>query len=135
MGENIPHSGYIKKIGNISYISQDTAFLKGYLGEFAKVENIDIEDLKRTLIKLGFKNTQFEKEINDWSQGQKKKLLIAKSLCEKAEIYIWDEPLNFIDVISRMQIEDLILKEKPTMLFVEHDTSFGEKIATKIVDL
>ena len=67
MGENIPHSGYIKKIGNISYISQDTAFLKGYLGEFAKVENIDIEDLKRTLIKLGFKNTQFEKEINDWS--------------------------------------------------------------------
>ena len=76
-----------------------------------------------------------EKEINDWSQGQKKKLLIAKSLCEKAEIYIWDEPLNFIDVISRMQIEDLILKEKPTMLFVEHDTSFGEKIATKIVDL
>lgn len=87
------------------------------------------------MIKLGFKNTQFEKEINDWSQGQKKKLLIAKSLCEKAEIYIWDEPLNFIDVISRMQIEDLILKEKPTMLFVEHDTSFGEKIATKIVDL
>lgn len=65
----------------------------------------------------------------------KEKLLIAKSLCEKAEIYIWDEPLNFIDVISRMQIEDLILKEKPTMLFVEHDTSFGEKIATKIVDL
>ena len=56
-------------------------------------------------------------------------------MCEKAEIYIWDEPLNFIDVISRMQIEDLILKEKPTMLFVEHDTSFGEKIATKIVDL
>ena len=86
-------------------------------------------------MKLGVENTQFEKEINEWSEGQKKKLLISKSLCEKAELYIWDEPLNFIDVISRMQVEELILNEKPTMLFVEHDTSFGEKIATKIVHI
>ena len=135
MGENIPHDGYIKKVDNISYISQDTSFLKGTLNDFAKSENIDMESIKRTLVKLGLKNTQFEKEINEWSEGQKKKLLIAKSLCEKAELYIWDEPLNFIDVISRMQIEDLILNEKPTMLFVEHDTSFGEKIATKIVKI
>ena len=86
-------------------------------------------------MKLGFNNIQFEKDINEWSEGQKKKLLISKSLCEKAQLYIWDEPLNFIDVISRMQIEDLILSENPTILFVEHDISFGEKIATKIVNL
>ncbi len=34
-----------------------------------------------------------------------------------------------------MQVEELMLNEKPTMLFVEHDTSFGEKIATKIVHI
>ena len=87
------------------------------------------------IIRLGFENIQFEKDISQWSEGQKKKLLIAKSLCEDADLYIWDEPLNFIDVISRMQVENLIFSEKPTMLFVEHDTSFGEEIATKIVEL
>ncbi|MBE6829813.1 MAG: Lsa family ABC-F type ribosomal protection protein, partial [Ruminococcaceae bacterium] len=63
--------------------------------------------------------------------GQKKKVLIARSLCEQAHLYLWDEPLNFIDVLSRMQIEELLLKYRPTMLFVEHDSSFVDSIATR----
>lgn len=62
-------------------------------------------------------------------------MLIARSLCEQAHLYIWDEPLNFIDVYSRMQIETLICEFAPTMLFVEHDGAFREKIATKKVVL
>jgi lincosamide and streptogramin A transport system ATP-binding/permease protein len=56
--------------------------------------------------------------------------MLAASLCEKANIYIWDEPLNFIDVLSHKQIENLILENKPTIIFVEHDSDFTEKIAT-----
>lgn len=48
--------------------------------------------------------------------------------------YIWDEPLNYIDVFSRMQIEKLLLDYQPTMLFVEHDVRFRERIATKTVE-
>ena len=47
----------------------------------------------------------------------------------------WDKPLNYIDVFSRMQLEKLILQYGPTMLFVEHDTSFCEKIATRVIGL
>ncbi len=43
---------------------------------------------------------------------------------------LWDEPLNYIDVFSRMQIEKLILQYKPTMLLVEHDVRFREKVGT-----
>lgn len=43
---------------------------------------------------------------------------------------MWDEPLNFIDVISRMQVEDLLLACRPTLLFVEHDARFCDEIAT-----
>ena len=52
-----------------------------------------------------------------------------------AHLYIWDEPLNFIDVFSRMQIEKLLLEYQPTMLFVEHDVKFREKVATGVVEL
>lgn len=62
-------------------------------------------------------------------------MLIAKSLCEQAHLYVWDEPLNFIDVYSRIQIERLIEQFAPTMLLVEHDAAFREKIATKVVEL
>ena len=62
-------------------------------------------------------------------------MLIAKSLCQQAHLYLWDEPLNFIDILSRIQMEDLILKFNPTMIFVEHDESFVKNIATQIINL
>ena len=73
--------------------------------------------------------------MENYSEGQKKKVLIAASLARPAHLYIWDEPLNYIDVISRTQIEDLILKYRPTMIFVEHDETFSEKIATKVIEI
>lgn len=90
---------------------------------------------KAILRKMDFERVQFEKDIKDFSGGQKKKVLIAKSLCERAHLYVWDEPLNFIDVYSRMQIEQLIESFSPTMLLVEHDIAFRDAIATKIVNL
>ena len=48
-------------------------------------------------------------------------------------MYVWDEPLNFIDVYSRMQIEQLINEFSPTMVLVEHDRTFRDAVATKTV--
>ena len=62
-------------------------------------------------------------------------MLIARSLCEPAHLHVWDEPLNYIDVISRMQIEELLLGSAPTLLFVEHDRVFCDRIASKIIEL
>lgn len=75
------------------------------------------------------------KNIENYSEGQKKKVMLATSLLTPAHLYIWDEPLNYIDIFSRMQIEKLILEYQPTMLLVEHDKNFCEKIATKAVEL
>lgn len=136
-GENIDYTGTFR-IGSqlkISYVSQDTSHLQGNLTDFARSHGIDESLFKTILRKLDFSRVQFEKDISTFSGGQKKKVLIAKSLCEKAHLHIWDEPLNFIDVISRMQIEELLLEYSPTLLFVEHDSEFCKNIATKIVEL
>lgn len=118
----------------VSYISQDTSFLRGSLEEFIYTNSIDETLFKAILRKLDFERTQFTKQMENYSGGQKKKVLIAKSLCEQAHLYIWDEPLNYIDIFSRMQIEALIKEFAPTLLFVEHDKSFVNEIATKIID-
>lgn len=117
----------------ISYVSQDTSFLKGSLRDYAKERAIDESLFKAILRKLDFSREQFEKSMENYSQGQKKKVLIAGSLCEKAHLLVWDEPLNYIDIISRIQIEELLLSSKPAILFVEHDKSFCDRTATKKV--
>lgn len=137
LNENIDYSGnfYMQNNIKISYVSQDTSNLSGTLNVFAEENNIDQTLFKTILRKLDFEREQFDRRIESYSDGQKKKVLIAKSLCEEANIYIWDEPLNYIDVFSRMQIEELILNNKPTMIFVEHDETFSTKIATKTLEL
>ncbi|RKN84386.1 Lsa family ABC-F type ribosomal protection protein [Paenibacillus ginsengarvi] len=136
-GETIAYTGTLRAGSQlkISYVSQDTSHLKGDLSDFARSSGIDESLFKSILRKLDFSRLQFEKDIASFSGGQKKKVLIAKSLCERVHLHVWDEPLNFIDVISRMQLEDLLLEHSPTILFVEHDSEFCNHIATKTVEL
>lgn len=137
IGQKIQHYGTIA-VGSgiiLSYVPQDTSMLNGFLSEFAQVNHIDESLFKAILRKMDFSRIQFEKRMEDFSAGQKKKVLIAKSLCEQAHLYVWDEPLNYIDIYSRMQIENLIRKFSPTMIFVEHDIAFRNNIATKIIRL
>ena len=136
-GEGMNYTGVFREGSQlkISYVSQDTSYLQGNLTDYASNNNIDESLFKAILRKLDFSREQFEKDMSSFSGGQKKKVLIARSLCEKAHLYVWDEPLNFIDIISRIQIEELILEYLPTLLFVEHDSEFCKNVATKIVEL
>lgn len=131
-GEPIPHTGLLRMPGDliVSYVPQDTSFLKGDLREFAQRSGIDESLFKTILRKLDFPRVQFEKDMANFSAGQRKKVLLARSLCERAHLYLWDEPLNYVDVLSRMQIEALLSTGNPTMVFVEHDAKFLEDIAT-----
>lgn len=117
----------------VSYVPQDTAHLRGTLSDFAREQDIEESLFKAILRKMDFERAQFEKRIEDFSAGQKKKVLLAGSLCQKAHLYLWDEPLNYIDLYSRMQIERLIQAYAPTIVFVEHDMAFQNAIATKTV--
>lgn len=136
-GENMEYTGEVYKASNltISYVPQDTSFLKGSLNDYAEENKLDKSLFLTILRKLDFERVQFEKDMSDFSAGQKKKVLIARSLCENANLFVWDEPMNYIDIMSRMQIEELIMEYRPTMLFVEHDIAFCENIATKIIQL
>lgn len=129
-GELTAASGLI-----ISYVPQDTSFLNGKLKDYIKQEHINETLFKQFLRKLDFSREHFEKNMEEYSAGQRKKVLLAKSLSEQAHVYIWDEPLNYIDIFSRIQLEELILKYRPTLMLVEHDKSFVERVGTKVLTL
>lgn len=118
----------------ISYVPQDCSDIHGTLDGIIGQYHVDGTLVKTILHKLGFSRIHFHIPLQNLSEGQKKKVMLAISLATPAHLYIWDEPLNYIDIYSRIQIEDLILKYQPTILFVEHDQFFQNKIATKVID-
>ena len=136
-GQDIPHTGEVW-LGNglkISYVNQDTSGLRGKLTDFARESGIDESLFLAMLAKLDVPKAQMEKDMSALSAGQKKKVLLARSICEPMHLHIWDEPMNYIDIISRMQIEAVLKEYQPTILFVEHDKTFCDNVATKVVEL
>lgn len=90
--------------------------VQGDIRTFCQERNLEESLFFALLRQLDMERAQFAKRLEEFSEGQKKKVLIAASLMTPAHVYIWDEPLNYIDVFSRMQIEQLILRYQPTMI-------------------
>ncbi|MDO4270507.1 MAG: ATP-binding cassette domain-containing protein [Eubacteriales bacterium] len=136
-GLDVPHTGEVRRGSGltVSYVPQDASFLSGSVTGYAARCGVDRSLFLTILRKLDFPRALFERDMAFYSEGQKKKVLLARSLCEQAHLYIWDEPLNFIDVFSRIQLERLLDEYRPTLLFVEHDRAFCDRIATETVRL
>ena len=119
----------------ISYVPQQTDDLTGTMEDFISYAGVDETLFKAILRNMDFTRDLFERPLEKMSQGQKKKLLLARSLCIPAHLYVWDEPLNYIDVLSRVQLEGLLTEYAPAMLLVEHDAVFLERVCTGTLEL
>src|SRR5690606_5619188 len=77
----------------------------------------------------------FGRPLETFSRGQLKKVDLCFSFLEPADLLLWDEPLNWLDYATREQLEEVLLQSRPTMLFVEHDRWFVDRVATRVIDL
>jgi lincosamide and streptogramin A transport system ATP-binding/permease protein len=119
----------------ISELPQTAEHISGTPFDLAGRMSLDPAYFLMLLRKLDFRREAFERDISDFSMGQIKKVLLAASMALPAHLYIWDEPLNYIDLESREQIEEMLAGSGAAMVFVEHDEMFVERVATKIIQL
>lgn len=119
---------YLKQLENKS---NDNITLK----KFSENNSLEYNELLNVLHKLGVERNTFTNRICDLSAGQKKKGFLAKCLLKPANLYLWDEPLNYLDTFNQDQIIQLIKDYRPTMLIIEHDSRFIEEIDAEIVEL
>ena len=92
----------------ISYINQDTSHLSETEKNLPKSREIDGANALFHVAQPGFWTQNSCKKYGGIFRGTEEKVLIAASLLTPAYLYLWHEPLNYIDVFSRMQIEKLI---------------------------
>ncbi|WNX03886.1 ABC-F type ribosomal protection protein [Lacticaseibacillus rhamnosus] len=120
---------------SLSLVRQQYADNRGTLPDFAETHQLSREVLLNNLRKLGMPRADFATPIEHLSMGQQKKVEVARSLATPAALYIWDEPLNYLDTYNQDQIIAAVRQYQPTMLFVEHDEHFIDQVATKVIRL
>ncbi|MCD7111956.1 ribosomal protection-like ABC-F family protein [Limosilactobacillus agrestis] len=119
----------------ISTVRQDYSNNHGSLRSFASSAKIDYDQFLNLLRKLGMNRATFNVPIEEMSMGQQKKVELARSLAEPAHLYLWDEPLNYLDTYNQQQLIQLIQEKRPPMLIIEHDQNFINRIATKKIEI
>lgn len=118
----------------ISYLAQNNT-LKGTIKQLAVDKKIELELIYSNLRKLGFERRLFEYPVEEMSQGQRQKIALSLSLSQPANLYLWDEPLNYLDVITRQQIIEVLKTQQPTMLLIDHDQDLIDQVATRKIEL
>lgn len=126
---------YLSGQVEISYSHQIPLWRNGLLREHLREEKIDETKFRNILGVMGVRGEIFDRPLETFSRGEQKKAELCKSFMKPASLFIWDEPLNYLDVMSREQLEEVILKFKPTMLFTEHDKAFIDNISTRIISM
>lgn len=124
-------------------LPQNVSFLQQKL--FKKTESIAFieslskekrEVLWRILSELGISQSTFSiSKFDQWSEGEFKKINIAKNLIEPTHLYIWDELTNHLDIDVIAQLIDTFQLNKPTMLAVDHNEKFVREVGTKKITL
>ena len=96
----------------------------------------DLNIVAEALIRLHLE-TIAQRLFNQLSGGQKQTVLIARALAQKPEIYLFDEPVSFLDVRNQLEImhagRDLVDKDGKTVIMVLHDLNMAMRFADHIV--
>lgn len=108
---------------------QDPLWINGLISE--RIPDIEIRNRFFDIChRLDLTYEVLKRPLETLSSGELKKIDIARALSLPCQLLLLDEPLNFMDIYFREQLERAILAYEPTVVFVEHDEHFGKKVAT-----
>ncbi len=121
----------------IAAASQEPRWTEGFIREKYSLpgQQAQLENLISYCEAFDLPDDFLDRPLETYSSGEQKKIDIARVLSEESSVIFLDEPLNYMDVYFREQLERAILKSQPTIAFVEHDGMFGKNVSNRIIEL
>ncbi|MDD3775320.1 MAG: ABC-F family ATP-binding cassette domain-containing protein [Sulfurovaceae bacterium] len=95
--------------------------------------NLD-DKIERVLQEFKLKDYE-NRLVNSLSGGEQRRVALAGLILKKPDVLLLDEPTNHLDVYMVEFLEEILLKEKFTLLFISHDRYFIDTIATRVIEV
>jgi ATP-binding cassette subfamily F protein 3 len=93
------------------------------------------EVIERVLRGLGFSRREFDQPVGSFSQGWQMRIMLARVLCEGADLLLLDEPTNFLDLEARTWMEGFLRESPAGVLVVSHDRYFLDQVVDEVAEL
>ncbi len=90
---------------------------------------------EKTLLGLGFKDSDFGRKTETFSQGWNMRIELAKILLSDPDVLLLDEPTNHLDIESIEWLEDYLKSRKGSLLLVSHDRKFLDNVTNRTVEI
>jgi len=120
---------------SISRSWQYRLWSEGMLRDHLVSSQMDETRFRQYLGSFDVRGDIFDQPLETFSQGQLKKVDLTRSMMTPADLLIWDEPVNYLDLDTREMLEAGILRGAPTMILIEHDERFVEAVSTTVIRL
>ena len=117
---------YMELIERVSTLSE----------KFYSIEEINYDaDIEKTLLGLGFKREDFDRQTSEFSGGWRMRIELAKLLLKKPDVLLLDEPTNHLDIESIQWLEDFLIDNGQAVVVISHDRAFVDHITTRTIEV
>ena len=93
------------------------------------------EDVEKTLLGLGFKRSDFDRQTSEFSGGWRMRIELAKMLLLDPDVLLLDEPTNHLDIESIGWLEDFLVSNGKAVVVISHDRKFVDNITTRTIEV
>ena len=116
---------YMELIERVSTLSE----------KFYSIEEINYDaDIEKTLLGLGFKREDFDRQTSEFSGGWRMRIELAKLLLKKPDVLLLDEPTNHLDMKTKDILKQALLDFDGTLIVVSHDRDFLDGLVSKVYE-
>ena len=117
---------YMELIERVSTLSE----------KFYSIEEINYDaDIEKTLLGLGFKREDFDRQTSEFSGGWRMRIELAKLLLKKPDVLLLDAPTNHLDIESIQWLEDFLIDNGQAVVVISHDRAFVDHITTRTIEV
>lgn len=120
------HFGYFSQ--TLDLLNETETILANVMKKSVHEENV----VRTLLARMLFKGPDVYKKVAVLSGGEKNKVSLVLLLASDANVLVFDEPTNYLDIASIEAVEEAMKSYEGTILFVSHDTVFVEQVATHL---
>ena len=117
---------YFKLIEEVSALSE----------KFYSIDLTHFEaDVEKTLLGLGFKREDLQRQTSDFSGGWRMRIELAKMLLKNPDVLLLDEPTNHLDIDSIQWLEEFLINNGKAVVVISHDKTFIDNITTRTIEV